>query len=55
MAKRKPPPGYERHQLDPNLIRKRVPLTLAQAMYPNHRSDYRPPPPKPIKQGAREH
>jgi hypothetical protein len=54
MAKRKPPPpGYERHPLDPNLIRKIVaPPTLAQAMYPNLKSEARPPLP-PKKQQAK--
>jgi hypothetical protein len=47
-----PPPGYERHPLDPNLLRKIVPRTVAQAMYPNLPSVQRPPPPpKPMKQG----
>ena len=52
-----PPPGYERHPLDPNLLRKVVPpppLTVAQAMYPSLRSEYRAPSPKPMKQGRRE-
>jgi hypothetical protein len=30
-----PPPGYERHPLDPNLIRKIVPRTAAAQLYPN--------------------
>jgi hypothetical protein len=55
----KPPPqGYERHPRDPNLIRKIAappPLTVAQAMYPNLRSEYRAPlSPKPINQGRKE-
>jgi hypothetical protein len=59
MAKRdKPPPkGYERHPLDPNLIRKIVPLTPAQAIYPHLRSEYRPLPPKDTQrrnQGRRQ-
>jgi hypothetical protein len=41
-----PPKGYERHALDPNLVRKiaaQAPLTIAQALYPNLRSEARPP------------
>jgi hypothetical protein len=30
-----PPKGYERHHLDPNLLRKIVPRTAAQALYPH--------------------
>jgi hypothetical protein len=34
-----PPPGYERHALDPNLVRKiGPPPNAAQAMYPYLRS-----------------
>jgi hypothetical protein len=39
-----PPPGYERHPLDPNLIRRIVPSTIATAMYPNLPSDARAAP-----------
>jgi len=50
-----PPPGYERHPLDPNLLRKIVPRTVAQAMYPHLPSAHQPPPPpKPMKQGAKQ-
>jgi hypothetical protein len=30
-----PPPGYERHPLDPNLIRKIAPQTTGQVIWPN--------------------
>lgn len=34
-TERKPaPPGYERHALDPNLVRKVQPKSAAQSMYP---------------------
>jgi hypothetical protein len=48
MAKRKPPPpGYERHPLDPNLIRKIAPRTLAQVIFPHLRSEARAASPEP--------
>jgi hypothetical protein len=60
MAKRRdipPPKGYERSPRDPNLIRKIVaqaPLTIAQAIWPNLRSEVRPTAPqKNNKQGAK--
>jgi hypothetical protein len=34
-----PPPGYERHSLDPNLIRKLPPRSAARDFYPYLRSD----------------
>lgn len=35
MAKRKPPPeGFERHPIDPNLVRKIIPKSAGAAMYP---------------------
>jgi hypothetical protein len=40
------PKGWERHPLDPNLIRKIVappPMTIAQSLWPHLRSEYRPP------------
>jgi hypothetical protein len=33
------PPGYERHALDPNLIRKVQPKSAAAQMYPYLKSD----------------
>ena len=51
MAKRRdipPPKGYERSPLDPNLIRKviaQAPLTIAQAIWPNLKSEAREPAP----------
>jgi hypothetical protein len=42
MARKPPPPGYERHSLDPNLIRKVQPPSAAQAMYPHLKSSIQP-------------
>jgi hypothetical protein len=45
-----PPPGYERHPLDPNFIRKIVPPTTATTLWPNLPSEKRGVPveqPKP--------
>ena len=57
MRDKPPPKGFERSKRDPNLIRKIVaqaPLTIAQAMYPNLRSEARAPvPQKNNKQGAK--
>jgi hypothetical protein len=36
---RPPPPGYARHHLDPNLIRKLPPRSAAEVMWPSHPSD----------------
>jgi hypothetical protein len=36
-----PPPGYERHPLDPNLIRKIAPQTTGQVIWPNLPRDNR--------------
>jgi hypothetical protein len=38
MRDKPPPPGYERHHLDPNLLRKIVPRTAAAQIYSNLRS-----------------
>jgi hypothetical protein len=38
MARRDPPIGYERHHLDPNLIRRLPPRSAAEAMWPRHPS-----------------
>ena len=42
-----PPHGYERHPLDPNLVRKIVPQTLAQVIFPHLRSEARAAPEQP--------
>ena len=34
MPRKSPPPGFERHPRDPNLIRKIVPQTTAQSLWP---------------------
>ena len=50
------PAGYERHPIDANLIRKvakAVPMTAAQAMYPNLRSEAQRPKANPKGQGRR--
>ena len=39
MARKPPPPGYERHPLDNNLVRKVQPKSAAAQMYPNLRSE----------------
>ena len=35
IERKPPPPGYERHKLDPNLVRKLPPRTAASDFYPH--------------------
>ncbi len=39
MPRREPPPGFERHPVDPNLIRRLPPRSAAEALWPRHPSD----------------